>query len=92
MSDNNKQYLLFAGDKYYPEGGGLDYKMTGTQVECKDYFFEKNKKPTKYRPYRYDWAQIVDPETMSIILFGKCSLKGDNEFRITSIDWCDDPL
>ncbi len=69
----NKIVWLFMGSRYYPEGGALDYKMRGTEEECKEHF----KEACRNTGLHSSWAQIVDPESFKVIQFG---FQDDDEY------------
>ena len=56
--DRSKRYILFAGDQYYPGGGMEDFRGTFDTVE------EARAAAGRGRS-RYDWAQVVDRETLT---------------------------
>lgn len=70
-----KDYLLFAGHRYYPNGGFNDYKMRGTIEECKEYFKKEYKKISN-NSYIDNWAQIVDSETLKVVETGEMDFSG----------------
>ena len=48
-----KQFLLFAGDDYYPAGGWDDFIASfDLQKEAEDFMYQCNT--------RYDWYHIID--------------------------------
>jgi len=53
------RYLLFAGERYYPSGGWSDYKMDFVSVESAI--------QAVIGLDDYDWWQVVDSETRSIV-------------------------
>jgi len=57
-SSPNGQYLLFAGDYYYPLGGWEDFIARFDKVEFAQEHITKRK---------YDWAHIVDIDNSKII-------------------------
>jgi hypothetical protein len=59
------QFLLFAGDEYYPGGGWSDFRGSFKTVEEAE---EKANKPTDNEwgdcvDRSYDWWHIVDSDT-----------------------------
>lgn len=64
-----KEYLLFAGHRYYPRGGMKDLCFRGTQDECKKYFL-LHAGDIAHESYIDNWGQIVDMSTLEIIAYG----------------------
>jgi hypothetical protein len=60
------QFLLFAGDEYYPGGGWSDFRGSFKTVEEAE---EKAIKPTdrEWASNSYDWWHIVDSATGSYV-------------------------
>lgn len=57
---NDKSYLIFAGDKYYPQGGGKDLVYyTNSYEESFDLLNQA--------AHQYDWAQLFDVQLKKII-------------------------
>lgn len=60
------QYLIFAGDNYYPNGGWHDFK------DKSDDLLEANRIAVSYINDGKDWAHVVDLNTMAVLLkYGK---------------------
>jgi hypothetical protein len=55
------RYAVFAGDKYYPTGGWADIKSAGNDLEALKKYLADNKE-------RWDWWQIIDLKTRTVIL------------------------
>jgi hypothetical protein len=66
--DESKEYLLFAGHRYYPQRGVEDLHLRGNFKECKVFFREEEREIAK--SYVDNWGQIVDPVTLEIVLYG----------------------
>ncbi len=60
------RFALFGGEECYPRGGGLDLVAHGTLDECKARFSTWCDPVLGYR--EFDWAHIVDLDSMKIIL------------------------
>jgi aminoglycoside phosphotransferase (APT) family kinase protein len=60
-----KRYILFAGEYYYPGGGWTDFVGSFATVEeaVADY-----KARETADPYRWDWYQVLDMETWTIVV------------------------
>jgi len=58
------EFVLFAGQCYYPMGGMDDIVFKGSMVECRDYFKAHYIKEEGYVDV---WGQIVDPATFRIV-------------------------
>lgn len=58
-----KEIFLFAGDRYYPEGGVQDFVGKFSKVEQAKKEIEKNGNGID----GFDWAQIVEADTMKIL-------------------------
>ena len=54
-----KRYLLFTGDKYYPNGGMYDFRHDFDSLEEAKQYWEKTD--------RGDWAHIYDFEIRQIV-------------------------
>lgn len=67
-----ERYLLFAGDRYYPAGGWMDYKMDFASVQS------AYNSITGFND-EYDWWQVVDSEARVIVK------RADKDLR--SGDW-----
>ncbi|EFD7933965.1 hypothetical protein CPM80_001666 [Escherichia coli] len=60
-------FLLFAGDNYYPRGGYADLiAKAATEDELRDIIKENENKPM-YGSNRFDWWQIVNAHTHTIV-------------------------
>ncbi|VUF55474.1 Phage protein [Escherichia phage T4_ev151] len=60
-------FLLFAGDNYYPCGGYADLiAKAATEDELRDIIKENENKPM-YGSNRFDWWQIVNAHTHTIV-------------------------
>lgn len=70
MATGLDRYYLFAGHRHYPNGGALDYRMSGTMEECKGWF-AANAREIADGNYIDNWGQIVDPQTMAVVLYGE---------------------
>lgn len=46
------EFLLFAGDDYYPSGGACDFQLRGSLDECHAFIAARVKE--------FDWAHITD--------------------------------
>jgi hypothetical protein len=55
-----KRFLLFAGDKYYPQKAWEEFRGDFDTIE------EAKEKGIEYAKY-FDWFQIVDIQTMEIV-------------------------
>lgn len=95
-------YLLFAGVPYYPHGGARDFKTKGTLEECKAWFEDPaNRMPkSEWQSPKEMWCDIVDAETMQIVVIGEGTIKGsvlnDEPVSLGPVkwrtpDWRDDP-
>lgn len=69
----NMTHLLFAGHKYYPDGGIADLVARGTIDELKKYFQENAKAIAGPGGYIHNWGQIVNAETLECVLWGELS-------------------
>lgn len=77
-------YLLFAGEKYYPKGGWLDYKGSfETWKESKDFFIALHEKTKANYPY-INWGHIVNSKTMRIAV--RIYENQDKKIIVTQID------
>lgn len=74
--------LLFAGSRYYPEGGVYDLKMVSSEQNCKEHF--ERIRTELYEHYgNYDmWGHIVNATTFEVELH--CSLDCKDEVTV----WC----
>lgn len=61
-------YILFAGNRYYPQGGIFDICGRGTVDELKLYFQEHAKEIAVNNID--NWGQIVEAETLKCVCFG----------------------
>lgn len=68
MSEN---YGLFAGSRYYPEGGAWDFRGFGDLGTLKSYYAKNISRWADCSP----WGQIVDMATMKCLY----SIYGDND-------------
>ncbi|XAO54390.1 hypothetical protein [Yersinia phage vB_YenM_P8] len=65
-------FLLFAGDSYYPRGGYADLiAKAATEDELRVIIKENENKPC-YGSNRFDWWQIVNANTHTIVDEGTC--------------------
>ena len=63
------QYALFAGGGYYPMGGVLDLKGLGSiDFLMKLYADNSQRWADEMNSYSSKWGQIVDRDTLKIIL------------------------
>jgi len=60
-----KKILLFAGHRYYPQGGAEDFEGSFDSIFYALEYLEAYK--PKYSNYVDYWAQMVDVETMEVI-------------------------
>jgi hypothetical protein len=58
MNEDNKRYLLFAGDYYYPCGGWEDFFKSYTSIE--DATNDKGH-------INFNWVHIVDSQSGKIV-------------------------
>ena len=59
-----KQFLLFAGDHYYPTGGANDLIMTCDSMEdCIKVYKAGPNLPDDYNTENYEWAHVLDIHT-----------------------------
>ena len=66
-----KKYLLFSGEDYYPRGGFKDLSfMSDDFYSCIGYFTDHHKNMDPHGE-SHDWAQIVNYETLEILLYGQ---------------------
>jgi len=61
------KYLLFAGHRYYPEGGIADYWGSWNSTSEANNWFHNNSKVISRGNYIDNWGQIVDRDTFEII-------------------------
>ena len=59
-----KRYLVFAGYGYYPAGGWDDFREAYDTLTAALQGEERLKQPISLFKSRYDWAHVVDLETM----------------------------
>lgn len=72
-----KRFLLFAGEDYYPFGGGNDFKGSFDSVKEAIEFFDTNKRMA-------DWANVFDTEKESVVThFGETQWN-EGQFAFTS--------
>ena len=69
-----KRYLLFAGDNYYPKGGGEDFIAAFDTIEAALLTHDPKK-------FEYDggWANIFDVEDLKIVKYFDCEKWTDGE-------------
>lgn len=64
------RYLIFAGEDYYPKGGGLDLRGGHDELKKVQEKAAEMVKPTKNKwgtdCYEFDWLHILDTETGKI--------------------------
>jgi len=66
IDDEEKPYLLFTGDRYYPSGGWEDYKgRYSSLVECEARFKELYESDNTWKDGY--WGQAVSLENMEIV-------------------------
>lgn len=65
-----KQFLLFCGECYYPRGGWEDLEGDYDTIEAAALILEM-KAGRARRDDQFEWAQIVDTETMEIAWVGR---------------------
>lgn len=61
----DERYLLFAGQRYYPSGGWDDYKMSFNSTESAMLAINGFQDD-------YDWWQIVDRQTLTVVREEPC--------------------
>lgn len=67
MNTEKTNFLLFAGDRYYPRGGYTDLIATAfSEDELRDIVKENENKP-QYGSNRFGWWQIVNANTHTIV-------------------------
>ena len=65
-------FLLFAGDNYYPRGGYTDLVAKAfSEDELRDIIAANEDKP-RYGSGRFQWWQIVNAKTHVIVAEGNC--------------------
>lgn len=57
-----RQYLLFAGRSYYPNGGINDYQGSFDDIDEAYMYFLKNEDQESW-----DWYHIIDKETLKTV-------------------------
>ena len=65
-----KNYALFAGDSYYPIGGFGDFLNTYVTPEEAIQAGTLSVTECNYKSYTYDWYQVVDLNSLEIIVSG----------------------
>ena len=64
-----KNYALFAGEHYYPNGGFDDLKgFFDTREQAIVYAVSNNEFGTN----RFEWYHIVDTRTFTVVIKGQC--------------------
>jgi len=63
-------YLMFAGHKYYPEGGSSDFRGKFKTIKDAKQYFRDNKETISGNSYPDVWADIVNYKTIESVLFG----------------------
>ena len=64
--DKMKKYLLFAGHRYYPDGGFDDFRGSFNSIdEAKEWFGSNYDKIS--HSYIDHWCQVVDRDTFEIV-------------------------
>ncbi len=69
-------HVLFAGHRFYPNGGIDDLVARGTVDELKAYFQAHAKDIAGYS-YVDNWGQIVDAATLECVAWGRCESTHD---------------
>ena len=64
-----KKYLLFAGSRYYPDGGFKDFQATSNHIQdlLKFYIVRNEKALIDDNLVYFQWGHIVDSSTLKII-------------------------
>ena len=66
----SKRYIGFYGSIYYPSGGAEDVLIASNYIEEVEATIEMQPFDSLHspcRPWKYDWAHILDTETMEIV-------------------------
>lgn len=63
-------FLLFGGDNYYPRGGYTDLIAKASTKDELYEIIENNRNKPQYGYDRFDWWQIVDANTHTIVVEG----------------------
>lgn len=58
MTTDNNNYLLFAGDTFYPGGGVYDFRARGSIEFLKNTFIES----------KLEWGHVVEADTLNMVL------------------------
>ncbi|WKV23478.1 hypothetical protein SEA1_gp0130 [Salmonella phage SEA1] len=64
---NKVNFLLFGGDNYYPVGGYSDLIATAFSEDELRELIKENQKKTKHSDGQFDWWQIVNANTHTIV-------------------------
>ena len=85
----DKKYLLFAGNTYYPQGGMHDLKYSAATIdECKKYFVE-NAEEISNGTYINNWCHIVDASNLNIVVTGELESVQSDVDLFSIVDWKD---
>ena len=66
----SKRYIGFYGSTYYPSGGAEDILIASNYIEEVEVAIEMEQLNGLYKgekKWKYDWAHILDTETMEIV-------------------------
>ena len=66
-------YILFAGHCYYAEGGAADFRGFYETIEAAKQDFIDRRDEIKGESYIDNWGQIVDKDSMKILLLTRAS-------------------
>lgn len=83
-------HVLFAGHRYYPQGGISDLVVRGTADELKS-CFQYNAKKIARGDYINLWAQIVRADTLECVLWGELSHAEGNLSEPGEPEWYESP-
>jgi hypothetical protein len=62
-------FLLFAGHRYYPRGGSLDFRGKFKTIDEAKQWFRHNKNEI-HNSYTDVWADILDANTIESVAYG----------------------